>query len=74
MLAKKFTELQSIPNKYKITIYGPGSLIGEEDIINRKYYSSTLRCLSQKGRLYRMKIEDFQHFKNSHDSWMQIAS
>jgi hypothetical protein len=36
VLAKKFTELQSIPNNYKITIYGPGSLIGEEDVINRK--------------------------------------
>jgi hypothetical protein len=36
VLAKKFTELQSIPNHFKITIYGPGSLIGEEDVINRK--------------------------------------
>jgi hypothetical protein len=36
VLAKKFTELQNIPNTYKITIYGPGSLVGEEDVINRK--------------------------------------
>jgi len=36
VLAKKFTELQTIPNSYKITIYGPGSLVGEEDVINRK--------------------------------------
>jgi len=59
VLEKKFTELSTVPSKLKMSIFGPGSLIGAEDVVNRSKYSSTLRCTSWKGRLYKIRKEDF---------------
>ena len=72
ILAKKFSELKDIPYQQKLVIYCTGSLIGEEDIVNRKAHSSTIKCVSTKGSLYRIDLEHFQHFKNSKESWDQI--
>jgi len=34
-------------------------MLGEEDIINMRYYSSTVKCTSSTGSLYVIKREDF---------------
>ena len=35
ILARKMPEIKDIPGNMKLTIFGPGSLIGEEDILSR---------------------------------------
>lgn len=46
VLTYKIPELHYFPNDQKMMILGQGSIVGDEDIINRPDYSSTLRCLS----------------------------
>ena len=52
ILAKRLPEIKDLPYQMKLSIFGPGSLIGEEDIFNRNKYSCTLKCYSQKGVLF----------------------
>jgi len=52
VLARKLVELKDFPYAHKLAIYGPGSLLCEEDLVNnRETYSCTLRCISPKGSL-----------------------
>jgi hypothetical protein len=45
-------ELKDFPYNLKLAIFGRGSLLCEEDIINnRDKYSCTLKCVSAKGSL-----------------------
>lgn len=54
ILTSKFSEVTdvSLPECLPLTVFGPGTLVGEEDVVFRDYYSCTLRCLSQKGMIY----------------------
>ena len=54
ILSSKFTELTnvSLPEFLPLTVFGPGTLVGEEYVVFRDYYSCTLKCLSQNGRIY----------------------
>ena len=47
---------------------GPGNLLGEEDAVVGTY-QVTVRCLSQVGRLYRMRREDFLKFQTQQNVW-----
>ena len=52
VLAKKLTELKDFPLAHSLGIYGPGSLLCEEDAVNnRQLYTCTLKCISPKGSL-----------------------
>lgn len=41
-------------------ILGPGGIVGDEDVVNRPSYTSTVRCLSQKGKVYELSRENFK--------------
>ena len=41
-------------------ILGPGGIVGDEDVVNRASYTSTVRCLSQKGTVYELSRENFK--------------
>ena len=56
-----------------ITIIGAGSMIGEEDASQKKDYSTTCRCLSQKGILLAIKTNDFFfRVKTNDETWKYI--
>jgi len=38
---------------------GPGSLLGEEDVIGRNSHSSSCKCTSREGFLYIVEKEKF---------------
>jgi hypothetical protein len=59
VLVRKLPELRNLPKLFKIVIYGEGSLIGQEDMIDKEFYTCSLRCMSQKGKLLCIKKSDF---------------
>ena len=50
--AAKLIEIVDIPRTQKIAIFGRGSLLGEEDLLKRREYSCSVKCVSGKGILY----------------------
>ena len=72
ILAQRLPEIKDIPFEMKLSIFGRGSLIGEEDIFSRQMYSTTLKCYSSKGTLFRLPKEQFQLLKTSELSWLSI--
>ena len=61
ILHMKLPEIQDIPVSHRLSIRGPGCLLGEEDILNKKdnNYSCNTRCYSTKGVLFEIQKEDF---------------
>ena len=59
ILAKRLPEIKDLPYQMKLSIFGTGSLIGEEDIFSRTTYSTSLKCYSSKGVLLRLPKEQF---------------
>jgi hypothetical protein len=70
---------------FRIAIIGSGQLIGEEDIIKdtpegeKKYYTTSVRCISTKpAYVFCIKYDEFlRKFRNNKDSWnciMKIAN
>lgn len=59
ILAQKFPEVEDLPNVHKLSIYGPGCLIGEEDVLYSTTYSCTVSCYSTKGVVFAINKEDF---------------
>ena len=44
---------------HKLSIYGPGCLIGEEDVLYSMTYSCSVTCYSTKGVVFAINKEDF---------------
>jgi hypothetical protein len=74
ILAKRLPELQDFPQQHKLSIYGVGCLLGEEDVIARRPFSCNLRCYSTKGVLYEIKKEHFILLMHSQESKAAIIS
>ena len=51
-LEKRLTEVNYIPDYHRLSIFQKGSLVAEEDVLNKEKYSYTLKCYSTKGKLY----------------------
>ena len=64
--------MKDFPYKHRLHILEKDSLIGEEDIVSRDGYSSTLKCYSQKGTVYKMGKEYFKMLRNSENSWLDV--
>lgn len=56
----------------KLSIFGVGSIVGEEDVFNRSCYSCNLKCISLIGKVFVIKKEDFLNLKNQEESWVGI--
>lgn len=61
-----------MPYSLKLTIFGKGSLMGEEDVFSRSKFSCTLKCYSSKGTVFELPKEQFQLLKASEQSWLTI--
>ena len=46
ILAKRLPEIKDLPYSLKLSIFGRGSLLGEEDVFSRSHFSCTLKCYS----------------------------
>ena len=46
VLGEKLTEIPDIPSDMHLTIFGKGAFLGEEDVIYRKEYTGTLKCIT----------------------------
>lgn len=69
VLANKLSEIRDIPRVQKLAIFGPGSILGEEDLLNREVYSCSLTCASTKGTLLKVSAEMFELLKLNEPSW-----
>ena len=72
ILAKRLPEIKDLPYSLKLSIFGPGSLMGEEDLFARSFYSCSLKCVSKKGTVYELPKEQFHMLKSSEQSWLKI--
>lgn len=72
VLAQKLPEIKDIPGKLKLSIFGVGSIVGEEDVINRENYSCSLKCISLTGKLFVINKVDFFNLRNNDESWLGI--
>ena len=52
ILAKRLPEIKDLPYNLKLTIFGRGSLMGEEDVFSRSKFSCSLKCYSSKGAVF----------------------
>eukprot|EP00347_Sterkiella_histriomuscorum_P023519 403334331 len=57
-LAKKLPEIKDVPNQMRITLFGSGSLLGEEDTL--------------KGTLFILKKNEFMLLRSQDESWLTI--
>lgn len=55
-------------------IIGVGNVIGEEDAIKDRYYSTSVACFSQEGEVYEISLENFHKFIKATDmeTWMML--
>eukprot|EP00347_Sterkiella_histriomuscorum_P024025 403332565 len=61
---------QKSQNTYKIAQIGTGQLLGEEDIIAQRNYSTTVTCKSNVGEVYCIKSQEFvKKIKVNPESW-----
>ena len=56
--------------KIKIAIIGTGKVFGEDDIVLKRPYSNTLRCLERDSEAYIMPKDDFiRLFRGNENAW-----
>ncbi len=77
ILAQKFPEVKdvSMPDMFPLTIFGPGSFVGEDDLVFRDFYSGTMKSLSQHGLVYELRRtpDDFVSWVRSQDeTWLSM--
>ena len=72
VLAKRLPEIKDLPYNMKLSIFGRGSLMGEEDVFARSKFSCTLKCYSSKGTVFELSKEQFSLLKQSENSWLAI--
>jgi hypothetical protein len=54
----------------RVANVGVGQVMGFEDVILKRAYTTTVRCISTTGSLYAIKSEDFeQKMKKSEKTW-----
>ena len=62
---KKFPDMKDFPMSHKLGLLQPGSLVGEDDLFKKQPYSYSLRCVTKKGKIYKMSTEAFMKLKRN---------
>lgn len=65
ILASKLTEIRDIPNAQRLSIFGPGTILGEEDFLKREKHSCTLKCNSMSGKLFKITADLFDIIRSN---------
>ena len=72
-LEKRLHEMKDFPSYHRINIFEKGSLVGEEDVLQRKTYECTLKCHSGKGKVLRMHRDQFMQLKKE-EVWKSVMT
>ena len=72
ILARRLPEIKDVPFQMKVVIACTGSILGEEDCVSRQKYTSSVRCISQKGTMYELPAEAFLNIQNQERSWLMV--
>ena len=76
-MGTKIIELQNkkISTELRVNTVCSGQIIGHNDFISKRPHTTTLKCLSQVGQVYKIKLEEFQfQFQRSQRSWEWITN
>ena len=65
-------EIKDFPINRSVSIIDQGGLMGEADVFSRDHYTSTSKCYSARGKLFRLHKEVFNNLKSSNSNWMNI--
>ena len=58
----------------KISIICAGQIFGNEDVLNARNYTTTVRCLSNVAQIYCIKAEEFTHRMSRDDkTWDMLT-
>ena len=61
------------PRKFKeikIALFCSGQMLGQEDVINERNYTTSVKCLSAEGALFSIKRQEFIHkLGNDERTW-----
>ena len=71
-MQEKLPEIKDFPHDFKLTVFGRGSILGEEDVFSRDNYTCTLKCVSWKGTLYELTKDRFKVLQKSELSWLTV--
>jgi CRP-like cAMP-binding protein len=66
------SRMQDVNSKHKIklTILGEGQLFGDDDVILKRNYSCTLKCIQNDSEAYLISRHDFLRlFKGNEEAW-----
>ena len=71
---------RSISSKHKresstlwLQVYNIGILFGYQDVIQKRNYSHSVKCISQTGSLYSISAKEFHaRFSKDDDTWRMI--
>lgn len=73
LFTRKLTEMKDMPLLHKLGIYSSGSLIAEDDYVKgRDTYSCSLKCVSEKGKLYFVSFDMLSFLQNQPCAWDYI--
>ena len=72
VLAEKLNEVKDFPLTLKVNIFQKGSLVGEDDIIGKKEYTCTLKCISQEGSLLQIAKDEFLKLRANDENWQEV--
>ena len=57
----------------QIGIIGPGQVFGEEDVLNNRKYSTTVKCLSHEATCFQIKAEEFNYrMSKDKETWAYL--
>ena len=65
-------EIKDFPINRSVSIIDQGGLMGEADVFCRDHYTSTSKCYSERGKLFRLHKEVFNNLKSTNSNWMNI--
>lgn len=60
ILARKLPEIKDVPKSHRLSLLGPGCLIGEDDLMAKNSkFTCSVRCHSTRGTLLAILKDDF---------------
>jgi CRP-like cAMP-binding protein len=54
----------------KLSVIGAGLVFGDDDVLAKRNYKATFKCVTQSATIYVIKKEEFLRvFRTENDSW-----
>ena len=72
VLHHRLREVIDIPQRFGFALKGRGAIVGEEDILGRHYYTSTLKCCSTKASLFKVSRDVIGSMQSFPAVWLEL--